>query len=95
MPHASTTTSQNANMHATVNNINSYVSFHNEQAFICGGARLRVAQVLTIENCFVQIRDHYRNVYAKTAPYQGVDYTVHGYKIVTKTLFIIIVSSLA
>ena len=82
-------------MHATGNNINSYVSFHNEQSFICGGARLDVDQVLTIENCFVQIRDHYRNISARTAPYPGEHYTVHGYKKVTEELFIIIVSSLA
>ena len=95
MPYASTSTSQNEDMHAYGSNINSYVSFYNQQSFICGGARLGVDQVLTIGICFEQIRDHYENISAVTAPYQGVHYTVHGYKHVKEKLFIIIVSSLA
>ena len=95
MPRPSTSTSQNEDMHASGSNINSYVSLYNQQSFICGGARLGVDQVLTIGICFEQIRDHYRNISARTAPYPGEHYTVHGYKTVSKTLFIIIVSSLA
>ena len=82
-------------MHVNGNNLNSYVSFYNQLDFLCGGARLSVDQVLTIEICFGEIRDNYRNISARTAPYPGEHYTVHGYKTVSKTLFIIIVSSLA
>ena len=95
MSRASTGTFQNVDMHASGSDLNSYVSFYNQQSFLCGGARLGVDQVLTIEICFGEIRAHYRTTTAMTAPYQGVHYRVHGYKTVSKTLFIIIVSSLA
>ena len=95
----STSTSQeeieNITKHASKDNINSYVSFQRGEDHICGGARMKVDQALTIKPCFDLISQYFWETYAMIPALQVQPYEIGQFKKVNDKFFIIMVSSLS
>ena len=94
---ASGSTSQSATeneaTHVNEGNINSYVSFQNNERHICGGYRATADQVVTVKICFHKIREHYSEISAVIMGLTDKAYPIKQYKEVKNgKLFIIVVS---